>query len=310
MNIAVYSFLVIRMSRLPDLFTGPLKTKEFQRLYGVFLVRLGTARQSDRMVTACRDIRRMARRAGRPRAALFTYFWEMEAHGHRQDLEVMWRTLRAWEEAATGQKLNIRTHQWTPKDHQQLIFRYAPLLYLRGRYRLGCGLMETALEMVSHRKRWSFDVLWFVYKPLGKPRSTYDVTLAHFYKALGRDLSEWKLWGKFLDGFDPALFRNSGVTKEALLQKPRRMKQFFGWITAEQRKRLFTGTSDGERDLVEAPGEVEKRQTARGQQMARFAERPEVELFEQRLFELFPELAELPKQPSLSQYFGARSHKP
>jgi hypothetical protein len=44
--------------------------------------------------------------------------------------------------------------------------------------------------------------------------------------------------------------------------------------------------------------------------MARFAERPEVELFEQRLFELFPELAELPKQPSLRQYFIERSQKP
>jgi len=170
--------------------------------------------------------------------------------------------------------------------------------------------METALEMASHRKRWSFDVLWFVYKPLSNPISTYDVTLTHFYNALGRDLSEWKLWGKFLDGFDPALFRNSGVTKEALFQNPRRMKQSFGWITAERRKRLFTGTSDGERDLVEAPGDVEKRQTARGQQMERFAERPEVEIFEQRLFELFPELAELPERPSLRQHLTALSRKP
>jgi hypothetical protein len=298
------------VSSLPHLFAGPLKTKEFQRQYEAFLIRLGTARQSDRMVTACRSMRRMARQAGRPRAAGFTYFWEMEAHGHTYDFEAMWRTLRAWEEAITGQRLNIRTHQWTEKDHQQLIFRYAPLLYLRGRYRLGCRLMEAALEMDSHRKRWSFDSLWFVYKPLGKPSTTYDVTLTHFYAALGRDLSEWKLWGKFLDGFDSSLFRSSGVTKEALYQNPRLMKRFFGWITAKRLKRLFTGTSDGERDLVDSPGEVERRQTARGQQMARFAERPEVEIFEHRLFELFPELAELPKQPSLGQYLRVRSKKP
>jgi hypothetical protein len=251
----------------------------------------------------------MARQAGKPHAAAFTFFWEMEAHGHKHDFEAMWRTLRAWEEVGSGERLKIRTHRWTHKEHHQLIFRYVPLLYLRGRYRLGCRLMETALEMASHRKGWSFEWLWHVYKPLSKPTSTYDVTLFNFYSALGRDLSEWELWGKFLDGFDPSLFRNSGVAKEAMLRNPRLIKRFFEWITAERRKRLFTGTTDGERDLIESPSKVQRRQATRSQELRRVAEHPGLDHFEQRLCELFPELAELPQQLSLGQYFRARARE-
>jgi hypothetical protein len=296
---------VIRVP-LPNLFSGPLKSKDSRRLYDLFLARLSQAGQGNRIVTACRIIRRMARRAGRPQAAAFTFFWEIEGHGVNRDFEAMWRTLRAWEIASTGRRLNIRTHRWTQKEHHQLIFRYAPLLYMRGRYRLGCRLMETALEMASHRKGWSFDWLWHVYKPMNKPASTYDVTLSHFYRALGRDLTEWKLWAEFLDDLDPRLFRLSGVVQEAMLVNPRLLKKLFEWITLERRKRLFTGTTDGLRDLIEAPGKVQRRQSARGRQIMRVVEQPGLDAFEQRFRELFPELNELPRQLSPRSYFRRR----
>ena len=166
--------------------------------------------------------------------------------------------------------------------------------------------METALEMASHRKGWSFDWLWHIYKPMNTPASTYDVTLWHFYRALGRDLIEWKLWGRFLDDLDPKLFRLSGVAQDAMLVNPRLLEQFFEWITAERRKRLFTGTTDGLRDLIEAPSKVRSRQSARGRQIMRIVEQPGLDAFERRLRELFPELAELPKQLSSRRFFRKR----
>ena len=294
---------------LPNLFSGPLKSKDSHRLYDLFLARLSAARQSDRILTACRSIRRMARQAGRPQAAAFTFFWEMEARGHKHDFDGMWRTLRAWEEAAAGERLKIGTHQWSHKEHHQLIFRYAPLMYLRGRYRLGCRLMETAREMASHRKGWSFEWLWHVYKPLKAPSSTYDVTLAHFYAALDRDLSAWKLWDKFLDGFDPKFFRSSGISKEALRQNPSLMRSFFEWIVMERRKRLFTSTADGERDLVESPSKVRRRQSARKDLLLRFDQRPELGSFEQKLEALFPELTKLPRLATMKQLLQSRCRK-
>lgn len=169
--------------------------------------------------------------------------------------------------------------------------------------------METALEMASHRKGWSFDWLWHVYKPLKTPSSIYDVTLIHFYIALDRDLSDWKQWNRFLDGFDPKIFRSSGIAKEALRKNPRLIKSFIEWIVAERRKRLFTGTADGERDLVETPAKVRSRQKARKKMLLRFDEGPGKDIFEQKFEALFPELAELPPPISFKQLLRSRSTK-
>jgi hypothetical protein len=229
------------VSPLPNLFKGPQKTDSAQRLYEIFLSRLSTSRRSDRILLACREIRRYAKLAGKPQPAAFTYFWEMEVHGQKQDYEAMWCSLRAEEHFRTGRRYRLASHRWSHREHHDLIFRYAPLLYLRGRYKLGCRLMETALEMASHRKKWSFEWLWHVYKPRKAPSSTYDVTLAHFYTELDRDLSDWKLWDKFLDGFDPRLFRSSGIAKDALRQNPCLMKSFLNGL----RLSVESGCSQG-----------------------------------------------------------------
>ena len=297
------------MSRLPNLFKGPQRTASAQRLYQIFLSRLSTSRRSDRILLVCREIRRYANSAGKPRAGAFTYFWEMEAYGQKRDFEAMWRSLRAEERFRLGRQLRIASHRWSHSEHHDLICRYVPLLYLRGRYKLGCRLMETALEMASRPKRWSFDWLWHVYKPLKTPSSIYDVTLTHFYAALDRDLLDWKQWNRFIDGFDPKLFRSSGIAREAVRKKPQLIKSFFEWIVAERRKRLFTGTTDGERDLVESPAKVRERQAARKQMLLRFDERPGKDLFEQKLEALFPELAELPPPISFKQLLRSRSSK-
>jgi hypothetical protein len=297
------------VSRIPNLFQGSQKITDAQRLYEIFLSRLITAQRSDLVLTACREIRRIATKAGRPRAGVFTYFWEMEALGLRRDFEAMWRALKAQEKARRGMSLSVASHRWASKDTHLLVFSYAPILYLRGKHRLGCRLMETALEIASRQKGWSFEWLWHVYKPQKTPSSTYDVTLAHFYTALDRDLSEWKLWNKFLDGFNPKLYRASGIAKESLRQDPRLIKPFFEWIVAERRKRLFTGTTDGQRDLVDTPSRVRRRQSARARMLVKFDEQPERDLFDQKLQQLFPELANLPRPSSFRQLLRARSRK-
>lgn len=294
------------LSRLPNLFHGPQRTASAQRLYEIFLARLTFAGSRDRVVSAAREIRRYANTMGGRRAGAFSYYWEMEVHEHHQDFESMWRSLRAQEKAWLGRQLRLSTHRSTYRDHPQLIFRYAPLLYLRGSYRLGCRLTEIALEMTSHRRGWSFEWLWHVYKPVKAPTATREVTLSHFYSALGRDLSQWEQWNKFLDGFDPKLFRTSGITKESLRDDSRRIKPFFEWIVGERRKRLFTGTTDGERDLTEPPSKVQSRQSARKRMLLKFDAASERDLFEQKLLQLFPELAGLPSVPSFKQLLRSR----
>ncbi|HKO20057.1 MAG TPA: hypothetical protein VJU82_14335 [Acidobacteriaceae bacterium] len=169
--------------------------------------------------------------------------------------------------------------------------------------------METALKMASHRRGWSFDWLWHVYKPLRAPASIHDVTLSHVYAALGRDLSEWELWDRFLDGFDSRLFRSSGIAKDALRRNPRLLKPFFEWISAERRQRLFSGTTDGERDLVEGRAKVKRRQTARKEMLLRLDKRSEGDVFEQKLEALFPELRTLPPRSSFSELLRSRDPK-
>ena len=111
---------------------------------------------------------------------------------------------------------------------------------------------------------------------------------------------------KFLDDFDPKLFRRSGISRDALCENSSLVKPFFQWIVAERRKRLFSGTADGERDLVEPPSKVRSRQSGRKRMMLKFDSAPGRDLFEKGLQQLFPELADLPSQLSLKQLLRSK----
>jgi hypothetical protein len=87
------------------------------------------------------------------------------------------------------------------------------------------------------------------------------------------------------------------------------MKSFFEWVVAERRKRLFTGTADGERDLVESPNKVRRRQSARKVMLLRFDQQPGREIFESKLEALFPELASLARPASFKQLLRSRNRK-
>jgi hypothetical protein len=158
---------------------------------------------------------------------------------------------------------------------------------------LGCGLLEKVLKIHSRQKGWAFDLFWHVCKPLPQPSTIYDVTLAHFYRALGRDLRDWPLWGRFVDDFNPKLFRRSAIPREALRNDPVLLKPLFEWISGERERRLFTHTTMGEADLVEGPANVWRRQTRVAAKIARLRNDPSRLQLEKGLDKIFSELARI-----------------
>ena len=163
---------------------------------------------------------------------------------------------------------------------------------------MGCELLEKAIKMHARRKDWSFDLLWHIYKPIRRPATTYDVTLIHFYRALGRDLCEWELWSDFVDDFPAKLFRLSRVSRSSLRNDPRLLKPFVEYICAERERRLFSHTTIGVRDLLDSAATVRDRQTDVAKKIARLARDPQRMRLEEKIRNTFPELAEIRPTPS------------
>ena len=205
------------MRSVPNLFRTFDNGHKIEQYYSVYLGRLLRANERSRVLEACGCIRRFAKKHGRPKAGLFTFPFEMDAYERRKvNAAAMWRVLRSWDRMALGKPIDLAHHRWKPEDAHRLLFVYAPLLYLRERYPLGCELLEKAIKMHAGRKGWAFELLWHVYKPVLRPATTYDVTLTHFYRVLGRDLRQWKLWSDFVNDFPAKLFRLSGVNRNSL----------------------------------------------------------------------------------------------
>jgi len=205
---------------------------------------------------------------------MFTFPLEMDAYSGKQNAPAMGRVLRSWDRMALGRSINLATHRWSTNDAHRLLFFYAPVLYLRGHYRLGCDLLEKAITMHSRRKGWGFELLWHVYKPLGRPSKTHDVALVHFYRALRRDIRDWKLWADFVDDFPAKLFRISGVSRDALRSNPVLLEPFFQWICAERNRRLFSGTTVSVKDLLDDAAKVKRRQTNVAKNIAKLSSDP------------------------------------
>jgi hypothetical protein len=288
------------MRSVPNLFRTFDKHHEIEQYYSVYLVQLLRAHRTGRVIEACRCIRRFAKGHGQPKAAIFTFQWEMAAYeGRKQNASAMWRVLRSWDRMALGKPIDLANRRWKPEDARRLLFSYAPLLYLRKRYRLGCGLLERAIKMHSRRKGWSIDLLWHVYKPLRRPATTYDVTLTHFYRALGLDLRHWELWGDFVDDFPEKLFRLTGVSRKSLRSDPAFLKPFFQWICAERERRLFSHTTIGVKDLLESAAKVKRRQANVAKKIARSANDPQRKNLEEKIRKTctFPPGSTMPLSP-------------
>jgi hypothetical protein len=280
------------MRSVPNLFRTLGKRSQIQQYYGVYLIQLLRANRTHRVIEACRCIRRYADNDSQPKAALFTFQYEIDAYERSKvNVSAMWRVLRSWDRMALGKRIDLAKHRWKPEDAHRLLFFYAPLLYLRGHYRLGCELLEKAIKMHARRKGWGFDLLWHIYKPVLRPATTYDVTLTHFYSALKRDLRRWQLWDDFIDDLPVKLFRLSGVNRNSLRNDPQFLKPFFEWICAERERRLFTHTTSGVTDLLDSPAKVKQRQMATAKQVERQANDPQRKTLEERIMKTFPELS-------------------
>ena len=287
------------MRPVPNLFCSFNNGRKIELYYNFYLAQLLQANRARRALEACRSIRRFAKNHGQPKAGLFTFQWEMEAYERRKlNAAAMWRVLRSRDRMALGKPIDLANHRWKPEDAHRLLFFYAPLLYLRERYSLGCELLEKAIKMHAGRKGWAFELLWHVYKPVIRPATTYDVTLAHFYRVLRRDLRQWELWSDFVSDFPAKLFRLSGVNRNSLRTNPDLLEPFFEWICAERKRRLFSHTTMGVIDLLDSPAKVKQRQTTTAKKIARLANDPQRKELEQKITKTFPELGEIQLTPS------------
>ena len=183
---------------IPNLFRHG-EARDAHTTYELFLARLAILGRHHRIVEVCGRIRRFVAASGNKKAGIFTYFAELQALNSLQDWEARWRVLRRREVAIHGRRFDLKKRDWHGKS-SEILFGYGPLLYFRGEYDLGCQLWEDALrEAAGNWKNGSFDCLWHVYKADSPPTSIYQVTLWHFYQALGRDFKSWALWNKFVD---------------------------------------------------------------------------------------------------------------
>jgi hypothetical protein len=260
--------------RIPDLWR---MKEDAARLYQLCLCRLQMHDQHERVVSACRQIRRHAARGPGPAEGWFTFYFAIDSLCELGNYRAAWRQLRLREELAFGERFDLVRREWTPTDWWDLAFYYAPLLFFLGRYRRGCALLETSLGFCfGGKKTRSFDLLFHVSSGDTEPRHRCGVALSHFYTRLGKSLGEWRHWEAFVKGFHPRLFRLAAIRRDELLRDPGRLGAFAA--------ALMTARDD----LLESP---------RKRQRDKFVERNNTarKRIEAKLHELFPELRGLPR---------------
>jgi hypothetical protein len=275
---------------IPDLWRAEEDTP---RLYQLYLSRLQMNRLHERVVAACRQIRRYAARGPGATAGLFTFSHEIDSLCALKNYQAAWRQLRLRDAILFGERFDLARRRWSADDESQLVFYYAPLLFFLGRYRQGCTLLETSLGFwFNGRKPPSYDILFHVYNADKDPRDRCRVTLTHFYDRLGKCLREWQHWEAFVHGFHPRLVRMSGVRREELLANPGLLAVFFDKLMDVRDERTTSGVTGGQWDLIESAAKVKKRQEATQRKLDEFEEwiKPVQERTNRKLQELFPEL--------------------
>jgi len=288
------------MTKLPNLFRSEDDVRAARYYYERFLTRLFVVKRYKRMIETCREIHRYARRISiteergeSQNAGVFTYWFDLQANNLLHDFDSAWRALRAWEKAVMHKPLNLKTYRWKPTDFTQLIYYYAPLLYLRGNYQLGRKLLEAALRMASIQPGWSYEMLAHIHKT-DRPSTIYDVSLFAFYSALELDLTEWPLWKKFVDDLHPKLLRISRISRIDLKEDAGLLAPLREAINNERRARLFSGTTHGLKDLTDSPSQVRKRQAGVQKKIQELDTDPRLSDIERKIQSMFLELAKLP----------------
>ena len=244
-------------SVVPNLFD---REDDARRLYSLYLIRLQMRGDYDRVIDACGQIRKHAAATVGVKSALFTFDFEDESLCHAQRFDTAWERLRERERIVHGRTLELVAHSWTAGDAQILKYHYCPLLYFRRQYNLGCQLLETALGFKMQANESSYDLLHHVYKPDEEPVDKYQVSLRHFYDALGKDLTDWQHWESFVNGFHSRLFDLARIDRDDLHTDAALLYPFFTRLMAERDNRLFSGATMGESDLTDPPDKVAESQ--------------------------------------------------
>jgi hypothetical protein len=280
---------------VPDLWRAK---EDAPRLYSLYFIRLQINRLHQRVVSACRQVRRYAARGPGPKEGLFTFSFEIDSLCDLKDYKGAWRQLRLFEEMAHGERFDHARREWSARDAWELTFYHAPLLFFLGRYRQGCALLETALDFHFRRRRaQSYDVLYHVYNGDEEPTDRCGVALSDFYSRLGKRLTEWPQWQAFVNGFHPKLFRLAGARRSELLASAEKLPAFVDRLGAVLAERTTSGVTRGLADLIEAPAKVRKWQEATRKALDEFNQRsqPRRAVLDTKLRHFFPELEGLPR---------------
>lgn len=280
------------MRGIPNLFQE-LPQREAQNWYSLYLAHLNANHRDRRLLEACKQIRQYAARAQRAEWAYFTYPLEIEALCKLGNIPGAWRQLRRWERGISGGNLNINAKAWTSTQLGWFFSYHPQLLYMLGKYRQARRMFEALLSNLlrRHQPGISYDILWRVYKPVARPRLPHEVTLHHVYQKLGKKLLDWPQWEQFVNGFDPKLFDLAHIQRERLLRDASLLRPFYEAIKSEREQRLTANISTGEREVIDAPEEVERFQDEVAAQQA--LQEPIIVQRERQLREMFPELQRL-----------------
>lgn len=278
---------------VPDLWR---RKEDATRLYQLYLCRLQLNHLHERAISACRQIRRHASRGPGASEGLFTFSFEIDSLCDLQNYEAAWRQLRRRDGIILGERLDLARRDWSVSDGWGLASYYAPLLFFRGRYQLGCKLLETWLGFWFKGKAIrSSDILFHVYNGHAEPRNRCHVTLAHFYDRLGKRLRDWEHWEAFVNGFHPRLFGLAGIRREDLLVDSGNLAAFFDRLRSLRKERTTSGVGGSQSDLLDSAAKVRKRQQATQRRLDDFKGRirPTKDRTNRKLVQLFPELRSL-----------------
>jgi hypothetical protein len=252
----------------------------------------------ERVVFACRRIRRYAARGPGPPQGLFTFSFEIDALCDLKDYRAAWRQLRLRDRTLYGRRLDFARRQWLRHEGWELQFSYAPILFFLRKYEQGCALLEKALawSFVDAPVR-SYHVIFSVYNDDRVPSHRARVTLSHFYRRLSKRLTEWRYWTTFVDGFHSNLLDVAGVHRGKLLKDEGQLAVLYRRLLQLRDKRLTTPGGRGVGDLIDSAAEVKKTQKTRKKELERAAKKHKArtEQTNAKLRELFPELRALIK---------------
>jgi len=278
----------MRAVQVPDLWQA---NADAERMYQLYLVRLQMNGLHDRVIEACRRIRRYADRGPGRRAGLFTFSFEVDALVSQRRYAAAWRQVQHRDEIIRGRRVPLERRRWSPGDFWDLACTYAPLMYFLERYAVGAKLLETALSFCyRHPKAQSYQVLFHVYNGDDEPRILPRVTLTHFYQRMGKDLKAWSLWPVFVRGLAAPLFRIAAIDRQALLADPALLATFFGNLMRLRSERVTSGVTRGQSDLIEDPVRVKRWQDATRARGERFRSDPARDRTRAALYRHFPEL--------------------